>query len=89
MQERKSISCFLHAPRPGTEPSTQACALTRDQTSDILLFRKMPRQLSHISHDTTVHFKHSTLKFIQIITPLPPKMTRKVRFVVCSVLLIV
>ena len=29
------ISCLLHKPQPMTWPETQACALTRDQTSDL------------------------------------------------------
>ena len=32
----------------GTEPTTQACALTGDQTSDLLLCGMMPNELTHI-----------------------------------------
>ena len=35
--------------RPGTEPTTQECALTRDQTGNLLLCGAMPKQLSHTS----------------------------------------
>ena len=37
---RVLTSCLLYVPRLGTETTTQACALTRDQTSDLLLCRK-------------------------------------------------
>ena len=42
-----SSSCLLYAPWLGTEPTAQACALTKNPTSDLLLLRTMPNQLSH------------------------------------------
>ncbi|KAM5315095.1 uncharacterized protein AAES06_020556 [Glossophaga mutica] len=36
------ISCLLDAPRPGTEPTTYACALTRHQTRGLSLFGMRP-----------------------------------------------
>ena len=47
--------CLLYSPRPGTEPASQACALTRNQTGnlsgDLLLCKKMPKQLSYTGQD--------------------------------------
>ena len=34
-----SIGCLLYAPRPGIEPTTQVCALTWNQTSNLLVQR--------------------------------------------------
>ena len=46
MQERNIGSVASHThPDRGTEPTTQACALTRNQTSNPLLCRMMPNQL--------------------------------------------
>ena len=41
-----SLSC----PQPGTQPVTQACALTGNQTSDLSVCGRMPNQLSHTGH---------------------------------------
>ena len=41
-----SIGCLLHAPQPGTKPTTQECALTRNRTGDLLLCRMTLNQLS-------------------------------------------
>ena len=46
-QRETSISCPSHVSQLGTKPTTQACALTWNQTSDFLLLRTMPSQLSH------------------------------------------
>ena len=40
----------LELTRLRTKPATQACALTRNQTGDILLHSVAPNQLSHTSH---------------------------------------
>ena len=42
-----SVSCHLQAPRPGTEPTTQAHALTRNQTCNLLFHGMTPNQLRH------------------------------------------
>ena len=34
-------------PQPGTEPASQACALTGNRTGDLWLWGMMPDQLSH------------------------------------------
>ena len=36
-EKKTSIGCPLNTPQPGTEPETQTCALTRNQTGDLLL----------------------------------------------------
>ena len=46
--ERETLTgCLFHAPHPGAEPTTRACALTGNQTSDISLCRMTSSQLSH------------------------------------------
>ena len=39
MQEKTQSSCLSHAPRMGTGPMTQACVLTGNQTSHLLLLQ--------------------------------------------------
>ena len=41
------ISCFSHALLLGTEPATQAYALTRNQTGSLAFCGLPPNQLSH------------------------------------------
>ena len=38
-ERETSVSYLLYVLRPGTEPTTQACTLTGNQTSDLLLLR--------------------------------------------------
>ena len=45
--------CLLYMPRPETEPTTQAYALTRNSTRDLSLCRMMPNQLSHTGQGAT------------------------------------
>ena len=45
--------CFSRAPYWGTWPVTQACALTGNQTSDLLVHRPMLNPLSHTSWGKT------------------------------------
>ena len=51
-----SISCLSHASQLRTKPTTQACALTGDQTCDLSIFRTMPNQLSHSSQGRNPFF---------------------------------
>ena len=44
-----SIGCLSHAPNWGTWPATQACALTGNQTCDLLVLRLALSPLSHTS----------------------------------------
>ena len=41
------IGCFAYVPQPGNRPATQACVLTGNSSSDLLLRRTMPNQLRH------------------------------------------
>ena len=43
--EKHWIDCLLQMPQPGIRPATQACALTRNRTGDLLFAGR--RQLSH------------------------------------------
>ena len=36
-----SIGCLLHVPQVGTEPASQACALTGSQTHDLSVYDTM------------------------------------------------
>ena len=42
MGERSMISCLSHAPRLRTKPTTQACAVTGNQTNGLLLCMMTP-----------------------------------------------
>ena len=48
-------------PQPGTEPATQACALTRNPTGNLSLCETMPSRLSHTSQGLN-RYKHRLLK---------------------------
>ena len=50
------ISCLLHMPQPGTKPTTQACALTGNQTSDLLVCGMMTNQLSYTSQGQNIRY---------------------------------
>ena len=47
-----SIGCLLYTSQ-GTEPATQACVLTENQTGDLSVLGMMPNQLSHTSQGQT------------------------------------
>ena len=49
MWERNIDGCLSYVPQPGTEPATQAYALTMNQTGNLLLWGTMPNQLRHTS----------------------------------------
>ena len=50
------IGCLSYAPWLGTEPATQACALTGNPTCDPLLCRTTPNQLSHTTQGYIINF---------------------------------
>ena len=52
------IGCLLYSPQPGTSPASQACALTRNWTSDIVLCTPMPNQLKQPARATTLSLHH-------------------------------
>ena len=71
------IGCLTYAPQPGTKPTNPACALTRNQTSDLSLCGTMPNQLSHTlsGHVRFFCFYFSTLilnLFTHLHQPLCP-----------------
>ena len=55
-ERETSIGCLSCVPWPGTEPVTQACALTRNQTGDLLLCGTMPNQMSHTGQGCLKNF---------------------------------
>ena len=46
-----SFCCLLYTPWLGIKPATQPCALIRNGTSNLLVCRMMPNQLSHTGRD--------------------------------------
>ena len=52
MWERNIHRLFPAHTQLGTEPATQACALTRNQTSDLSVWRMTRNQLSHASQSS-------------------------------------
>ena len=46
-----STGCLSHAPQPGTEPTAQACALTRTGTYDLSVCSAPPSPFSRTSRD--------------------------------------
>ena len=46
-KEERRLVAFRISPALGPEPTTQACALTRDRTSDLLFCGTIPNRLSH------------------------------------------
>ena len=77
MREKHQISCFLHMPRPGTTPATQACSLTRNQTGYLSLCWMTPSQLRDTSQGSPPIFEKDLTVFYQqnntlILTKHPP-----------------
>ena len=46
-ERETSMGCLSPVPQPGTEPTTQACALTRTLTGDLFVCGTAPNPLSH------------------------------------------
>ena len=63
-ERERNLSC---APYLGTWPTTQACALTRNRTSDPLVCRLAPNLLSHTSQGALFFYKGL---YMHIISPL-------------------
>ena len=56
-ERKRNIDWFpLAHTQVGTQPANQACALTGDQTSDLLVCRMMPNPLIHTSQDKDMLF---------------------------------
>ena len=58
MCERNTDQLSFAHPQLGTWPTTQACALTRNQTSDLLVHRPALNPLSHTSQGNLWHFNY-------------------------------
>ena len=62
-ERETSTGCLSHTPQLGTEPATQACALTGNPTCDPLVCEMMPNQLGYTGPGYILAFK----KFRSII----------------------
>ena len=61
------ITCFSHTPKLGTWLATQACALTRNGTSDLSVCRMTPIPLSNSSQGRTLILKAVlVLKYLKL-----------------------
>ena len=62
---REKYQCVVasHAPATGDLPTTQACALTGNQTSNPLVHRPTLNTLSHTSQGTYVLMSSFSIKF--------------------------
>ena len=65
-ERKKNINQLPFEPKPGTEPKTQACALTRNRTGNLLLCRTTPNQLSHTGMGQFSHLGNTNICFISI-----------------------
>ena len=57
-ERERNISVWLPLTWPplGSWPATQACALTGNRTSDLLVHSPAPKPLSHTSQGLCLHF---------------------------------
>ena len=58
-ERETSIGCLSHVPWLGTEPATQACALTRNQILNLLVCGKTPNQKSHTGQGCRINPSHT------------------------------
>ena len=65
-ERQTSIICLLYTPEPVTEPTAQACAPARNQTSNLLLCRRTPSQLSDMSQGKTNVFLKLQMETIRL-----------------------
>ena len=68
----------LSCPTLGTHPATQACTLTRNQTSDLLVGRLVLNPFSHTSQGSTkIFIRHLKLNMskTELIFPLKPDLS--------------
>ena len=71
--EKYEISRLSYTPQPGTEPATQACALTRNWTGDLSLCRTMPNHLSHTCQGNKFILEKQTQVSKKKTLTLPPR----------------
>ena len=57
-ERERNINVWLPLERPplGTWPTTQACALTGNQTSDLLVYRPALNPLTYTSQGSKIYF---------------------------------
>ena len=60
MREKHPLGCLSPPPQLGARPTTQACVLTRSQTSNVLVCGMTPNPLSHTSQGRTLRFLNIT-----------------------------
>ena len=60
---------YINCPQPGTWPTTQAHALTQNQTGDPLVHRLILSPLSHMSQGMTMMIFKETRHSILIFQP--------------------
>ena len=65
--ERETTVCLMQALVLGTQPTAQACALTRNGTGDLSVCRTPPIQLSHASPGDSDSFFFFFLRFYLFI----------------------
>ena len=67
---RETLIGYLLTPPTGDRPTTQACALTRNQTGDLSVHRLVLIPLSHASQGLFIIFKCFTTKEIGVLNVL-------------------
>ena len=72
-KEERNINVWLPLTRPilGTRPSTQACSLTENWTSDTLVRRPVLSPLSHTSQGSSFIFNNIKSEDIYLCTGIP------------------
>ena len=56
-ERERNIDCLLYAPQVGTEPETPTCALTGNQTFNVLICGMMPNHPSHTGQgESQLHY---------------------------------
>ena len=77
-EKERNINVWLSLAHPplGTWPTTQACALTGNRTSDPLVYRPALNPLSHTSQGRVVSFLIGSLKYFwrKIYFPRKPQI---------------
>ena len=89
-EKHRSVASCTHS-NPWIKPTTQACTLTGNRTSDLSLCRMMPSQLSHTGQgEMSFHFLVNKWFVVLVHNIVPPVQavrdcSRDERFTVASV----
>lgn len=67
MEIEKQQSAGSRMPLTGMELEMQACALTRDQTGDIMVLGMILNQLSNIGQGLNLFFKWKYKRYIKLL----------------------